>query len=245
MHGEQIEYRADNTLLKGYIAYDATREGRRPGILVIPEWWGLNEYARRRTRMLAELGYTALAVDMYGEGRQASRPEEAQNLASAIRQNLPLAEKRFKAALQVLTTHPTVDQARIAAIGYCFGGGIALAMARAGVDLDGVVSFHGTLPTAPPVRAGSIKTKMLVLTGGADPLVTEGQIAEFKREMEAASAGCQIITYPGAKHAFTNPQADILGREYNMPIAYDPVADRQSWHAMQKFFNEIFKEKAE
>jgi dienelactone hydrolase len=243
VQGEEVSYRAGTTTLKGYLAYDDALEGRRPGILVVHEWWGLTEYVRERARMLAGLGYTALAMDMYGEGRQASHPEEAQAFATSVRENLPLATNRFNAALEVLEKHPTIDPDRTAAIGYCFGGGVVLAMARAGVDLDGVVIFHGHLATDVPARPGEVKAKILVLTGGADPFVPEEQIAAFKQEMEKAGADYRVIVYPGAKHAFTNPEADALGRKHNMPIAYDPEADRKSWQEMQVFLKGIFGQK--
>jgi dienelactone hydrolase len=245
VQGEEVVYRADGTPLVGYFAWDDGVEGRRPGILVVHEWWGHDEYARERARMLAGLGYTALAVDMYGEGRLAAHPAEAQGFAAALRENLPLARKRFMAALAMLRDHPTVDSGQTAAIGYCFGGGIVLAMARAGVDLAGVVSFHGTLATDTPARPGEVKARILVLNGGADSYVTEEQLAAFRREMEAAGADSRVITYPGARHAFTNPRADALGRKFDMPIAYAPEADRKSWQAMREFFEEIFKGEAQ
>jgi dienelactone hydrolase len=147
VQSQEVTYRAGDTVLKGYLAYDDSIQGRRPGILVVHEWWGHNAYARKRARMLAELGYTALAVDMYGEGKQAAHPGDAGKFASEVKQNLPLAKERFMAAMELLKQQPTVDSTHIAAIGYCFGGGIVLEMARAGLDLDGVVSFHGSLGT--------------------------------------------------------------------------------------------------
>jgi dienelactone hydrolase len=241
VQGQEVTYRAGETVLKGYLAYDDSTQCKRPGILVVHEWWGLNAYARKRARMLAELGYTALAVDMYGEGKNATHPKDAGRFSSEVKQNLPLAKARFLAAMELLKQHPTVDPKHIAAIGYCFGGGIVLEMARAGLDLDGVVSFHGSLDTAHPARPGVVKAKVLVLNGADDPFVKPEDIAAFKEEMKAAGVSYRFINYPGAKHAFTNPDADSLGKEFGLPLAYNSDADTQSWQAMQEFFNELFK----
>lgn len=238
----EIDYRSGDTILKGYLAYDSDIQGQRPGILVVHEWWGLNDYARMRARMLAELGYTALAVDMYGEGKTATHPDTAAKFSSAVTEDFPVAQKRFMAGLEVLKQQPTVDPEKIAAIGYCFGGGIVLGMARSGVDIDGVVSFHGTLGVGPKAKPGTIKTRILVLNGADDPFVTVEQIASFKHEMDEAGADYRIINYPGAKHSFTNPQADEFGRKFELPLAYNARADRESWQAMQDFFKEIFRD---
>ncbi len=239
---EEISYQAGNTTLNGYLAFDDSSKERRPGILVVHEWWGLNDYARMRARMLAELGYTALAVDMYGGGKTASHPEDAARFAGEISKNLPLARERFLAALDVLKQHPTVNPAKIAAIGYCFGGGIVLAMARQGVNLDGVVSFHGSIATEHPAESGEVKAKMLVFNGAADPFVTEEQIAKFKKEMETAGVAYRFVNFPGVKHSFTNPEADRFGEKFDLPLAYSPEADEQSWQEMQEFLKEIFSQ---
>jgi dienelactone hydrolase len=241
VQGKEVTYRAADTTMRGYLAYDDAREENRPGILIVHEWWGHTEYARERARMLAELGYTALAVDMYGDGRQALHPEEAARFAAAVRQNLPAAQERFEAALAELRQHPTVDPEKIAAIGYCFGGAVVLEMARAGVDLKGVVSFHGSLATENRAKSGKVKAKVLVLNGADDPLVTPDEIAGFKEEMEAAGVDYRFVNYPGAKHSFTNPRADELGSKFNMPLAYHPEADARSWEAMRQFFDAIFR----
>lgn len=239
--GMEVAYGAGETTMKGYFAYDESLTGKRPGILVVHEWWGLNDYARKRVRMLAELGYPALAVDMYGEGKTAAHPDDAGKFAGELRKNLPLAKARFLAALDFLRQQPTVDASRIAAIGYCFGGGVVLEMARAGVDLDGVASFHGSLETANPVSPGQVRAKVLVLNGADDPFVTPEQIAAFRKEMEAAGVDYRFVNYPGAKHSFTNPEADAFGKKFNLPLAYDPEADRKSWQALQEFFAGIFE----
>jgi dienelactone hydrolase len=241
--GEEVQYKAGNTVLKGYLAWDDAQKGKRPGVLVVHEWWGHNEYARERARMLAALGYTALALDMYGDGHQAHHPEEAGKFSGEVRKNLVLAKQRFDAAQRVLKKHPTVDGNNIAAIGYCFGGAIVLEMARQGESLKGVVSFHGSLNTEQPAKAGKLKARMLVLTGEADPFVPAEQVEAFKKEMDAAKADYKVIAYPGAKHAFTSKGADELGEKFKLPLAYNADADQKSWAEMQAFFKEIFAKK--
>ena len=241
--GEEVQYKAGNTVLKGYLAWDDAVKGKRPGVLVVHEWWGHNEYARERARMLAGLGYTALALDMYGDGHQAHHPDEAGKFSGEVRKNLALAKQRFDAAQQVLKKHPTVDGKNIAAIGYCFGGAIVLEMARQGESLKGVVSFHGSLNTEQPAKAGKVKARMLVLTGEADPFVPAEQVEAFKKEMDAAKASYKVIAYPGAKHAFTSKGADELGQKFSLPLAYNADADQKSWAEMQTFFKEIFAKK--
>lgn len=241
--GEPVEYRANGTVLKGYLAYDDAIKDKRPGVLVVHEWWGHNEYARMRARMLAELGYTALAVDMYGDGKTADHPDTAGKFAGEVRKNLPVAKKRFEAALAQLRKHKTVDPKRVAAIGYCFGGAVVLEMARQGVDLKGVVSFHGALNTESPAQPGKVKAKILVLNGEDDPLVKPEAIEAFKKEMQAAKADYRFVNYPGAKHSFTNPGATELGKKFNLPLEYHPEVDRQSWAEMQAFLEGLFKKR--
>lgn len=238
---QEIDYTVDGTTLKGYLAYDDAIEGERPGVLVVHEWWGMNDYARGRARMLAELGYTAFALDMYGDGRQAHHPDEAGKFASEVMKNQVLAKARFDGALKVLRGQKTVDPKRIAAIGYCFGGAVVLQMARYGEDLAGVVSFHGNLAAASPARPGAVKAKILVLTGGDDSFVPAEQVEQFEKEMDAAQADYRVIVYPGAKHSFTSPEADKYGQEFNLPLAYDKAADEASWQEMQDFFRQVLK----
>ncbi|NIQ92915.1 MAG: dienelactone hydrolase family protein [Desulfuromonadales bacterium] len=240
VRGKEIEYSQNGTEMHGYLAYQTTQNGKRPGVLVVHEWWGHNDYARTRAEMLAGLGYTALALDMYGEGRQASHPKEAGKFAGKLKKDLPLAKKRFQAALEVLEKHPTVDQQRVAAIGYCFGGGIVLEMARAGIDLDAVVSFHGSLATDNPAEAGEVEARVLVLNGAEDPFVTEEQIAAFKKEMQRAEVDYTFVNLPGATHSFTNPAADRLGEKFDLPLAYNAKSDTRSWQIMKDFLAETF-----
>jgi dienelactone hydrolase len=238
--GQEVSYQAGDTVMKGYLAWDDAVQGKRPGILVVHEWWGHNAYVRRRAEMLAALGYTALAVDMYGDGKTAAHPEDAGKFSGAVQKDLPLMKARFEAARRFLEEQPTVDPDRIAAIGYCFGGSVVLEMARTGEDLDGVVSFHGSLGGLGPVT-GEIKARVLVANGADDPFVTAEQIEMFKQDMDAAGANYSFINYPGAKHSFTNPDADKYGEQFGLPLAYNAAADEASWQAMQDFFNLIFK----
>ena len=240
IQGKTVEYSAQGVVMKSYLAYDESVQGKRPGVLLVPEWWGLNDYARRRARMLAELGYTALAVDMFGEGKVVATPDEAGKLSSEAMKNIDVTKTRFMAAVDFLKGQPTVDPSRIAAIGYCFGGGVVLNMARQGVDLKGVVSFHGSLNAVKPAQAGSVKAKILVLSGGADKFITPEQIEGFKQEMIAAGADFRYISYPGALHSFTNPEATESGKKFNMPIAYNAQADEESWSEMKKFLATIY-----
>jgi dienelactone hydrolase len=238
VHGEEVTYTSGTTTMKGYLAYDESQSGKRPGVLVVHEWWGHNEYARKRAKMLAELGYTALAVDMYGNGKQASHPKDAGQFSGEVKNDMPEAKARFDAAMQLLQQQPTVDPERIAAIGYCFGGGIVLEMARMGLDLKAVASFHGSLGTDHPAEKGMVKGKILVANGADDPFTKPEQIASFKQEMDAAGVDYRFVNYPGAKHSFTNPSADQYGKQFNLPLEYNQAADEQSWQAMQQLFKQ-------
>lgn len=239
--GKNVDYSVQGVMLKGYVAYNDKIEGKRPGILVVHEWWGLNDYTRKRARMLAELGYTALAVDMYGEGKQAMHPDDAKAFSSAVMKDFDTAKARFLAAMELLKKEPTVDADQIAAIGYCFGGGVVLNMARQGVDLKGVASFHGSLGAVKPVEARMIKAKIRVYTGADDKFVPAEAVAAFKKEMADAKTDFQVISYPGALHAFTNPEATQLGEKFSLPLAYNAKADKESWADMKKFFDVLFR----
>jgi dienelactone hydrolase len=239
--GKTVEYKSNGTELKGYLAYDNSIKRKRPGILIVHEWWGLNNYIRKRADMIAGLGYTALALDMYGEGKNSDHPADAQKFMTEVMNNMGIGEKRFDAALELLKQQPTVNPNEIAAIGYCFGGAIVLHMAEIGTDLDGVVSFHGELSPTYKTQPGSVKAKILVFTGGADVLVPKAEVNAFKKDMNAAHANYSVIVYPGAMHSFTNPEADKLGKEYNLPLAYNKDADQKSWAEMEKFLKELFK----
>jgi dienelactone hydrolase len=237
---QEVKYISEGTILKGFLVYDKKIEDKRPGVLVVHEWWGLNEYARKRARMLAELGYTALALDMYGDAKTATHPEDAQKFATAIFSNMKTAEDRFMAAYNFLKEQETVEPENIAAIGYCFGGGIVLHMASIGRDLKAVASFHGSLQAIVPPQEGVIKAFVLVCNGAADPFTTPEQIAVFKEEMDSAKVDYKFINYEGAVHSFTSPAADSLGKKFSMPLAYNEKADKESWQEMQNVFNKVF-----
>lgn len=232
----EVVYKAGDTTLKGYLA-KPSGEGKRPGVLVVHEWWGQNDYAKMRARMVADLGYVALAVDMYGDGVTTTDPKKAGELSGAIYKNPEVGIERFKAALAFLRGQEGVDPDRIAAIGYCFGGTTVLTAARAGIDLRGVVSFHGGLaPVGAPAAKGSIKGKVLVCHGGADPLVPKEQFDAFLQEMADSEADWQVSVYGKAKHSFTNPDADKAGMA---PVGYDKTADERSWREMTGFLREV------
>lgn len=238
--GEEITYMSGDTQMKGYIAWDNAVTGKRPGILVVHEWWGHNDYARKRANMLAEQGYTALAVDMYGDGKTASHPGDAGKFATAVRKNMDVAAARFTAALETLASNETVNPEQISAIGYCFGGGIVLAMARRGADLDVVASFHGSVATDKPVAKGQVKARLAVFNGAADPMVTAAQIEAFKAEMDSAGVEYLLVNYPNALHAFTNPDADEYARKFEIPLKYDAEADADSWNQLNVLLREVY-----
>jgi dienelactone hydrolase len=237
---QEVSYTADGVTLKGYLAHDAKVAGPRPGVLVVHEWWGHNDYTRKRARMLAAMGYTALAVDMYGDGKQAAHPEDAQKFMMEVMSNMPIAVARFEAAKKLLSEQPTVDVQKIAAIGYCFGGAVVLHMARTGMDLDGVASFHGNLATQAPAKPGAVKAKIFVAHGADDGFIPAAQIDAFKKEMADAGADLSFVAYPGAKHGFTNPAATENGEKFKIPLAYNAEADQKSWTELEGFLKKVF-----
>lgn len=241
--GKEVSYRADGTTLKGYIAYDDAYKGKRPAVLVVHEWWGHNAYARHRADMLAQQGYTALAVDMYGDGKVAQHPDDAGKFATEVSKNMPMAKARFEAGMQLLRKQKNVDAKEMAAIGYCFGGGVVLNMARMGEPLKAVVSFHGSLSTDTPAQAGQIKARLMSFTGEDDVMITADKVAAFKQEMTDAKADFRVVTYPGVKHSFTNPDADELGKKFNLPMAYNAAADKDSWQQATVFLKDVFSKK--
>ncbi|SIQ33449.1 dienelactone hydrolase family protein [Aquipseudomonas alcaligenes] len=230
---------ADGTRLVGYHAWDDAISGPRPGVIVVHEWWGLNDYAKRRARDLAALGYSALAVDMYGDGRNTQHPDDAKAFMNAALADPAIPKARFQAGLELLKAQPQTDPARLAAIGYCFGGKVVLDMARQGLPLAAVVSFHGALVTATPATPGSVKAKVLVEHGAADSFITPEQIAAFKAEMDQAGADYRFVELPGAKHGFSNPDADAH-KGHGLDLGYQKDADERSWADMQALFKEVF-----
>lgn len=236
---EAVTIQADTATMNSYVAYDASTQGRRPIVLVVPEWWGLNDYPRQRARQLAELGYFAMAVDLYGGGRTAANPQEAQTMATPFYQNPQLGKARIDAALAKARTYPQADTAQTAAIGYCFGGSMVINAANLGSDLDGAVSFHGGLQVVPPQK-DKLKAKYFIAQGGADSFVPEAQVKAFRKSMDSAGAQYTFKTYPNATHAFTNPAATETGKKFNMPIRYNGAADTASWNDMKAFFGTVF-----
>ncbi|UCF21123.1 MAG: dienelactone hydrolase family protein [Gemmatimonadota bacterium] len=234
----EIDYQYGDEPLQGFIAWDAAMAEKRPGVLVVHEWWGHNQHARNQARRLAEAGYVGFALDMYGKGKLATHPEDAQAMAMEATRDPAVTAGRFNAALERLKQDPHVDPERIAAIGYCFGGAVVLTFARAGADLDAVASVHGGMPEPAAVDSGAVKARILVLTGGADPLVPPERVAAFADEMRAAGVDIEVISYPGVRHSFTNPEAGQLGID---ALAYDAEADRRSWAAILEMLEEVFR----
>ncbi len=234
-----IEYKVNGESFTGYLAYDDSVQGKRPGILVAHEWWGHNDYVRKRAEMLAELGYTAFALDMFGTGKLTDHPDEAGKFVQMVTSNIDVAEERFEAAYNLLRNQPTVNPEHIAAVGYCFGGGTALHMARQGMDLDAVVSFHGALATKTPAQDGEVSAELLILTGADDPMVPAEQVEAFRKEMTDANVAFRMYSYPGATHGFTNPEVTELGKRYNLPLAYNAAADADSWEKMREFLRDV------
>lgn len=237
--GEEVKYTLNGAEFTGYLAKPDIANGA--GVLVVHEWWGHNQYVRDRADMLADLGYVALAVDMYGTGKLADHPKTAGKFAGEVRKNMDVGEQRFRAGLDVLTAQNDVDSTKIGAIGYCFGGGVVLEMARRGVPVASVASFHGSLGGLSPVAPGAEKTRVLVLNGADDPFIKPAQIAKFKADMEAANAPYEFINYPGAVHSFTNKGATAIGKKFGIPVAYQAEADKASWEAMKGLFAETLR----
>ena len=233
---QNVEYKHEDTVLEGYLAYDDAAKGKRPGVLVVHEWWGLNDYVRMRVDKLATLGYVAFALDMYGKGIWTDQASKAQELSGHLR-GKPIMRQRARTGLEILRNHEQVDSANIAAIGYCFGGTTVLELAYSGADIAGVVSFHGGLTVPKPEDMSRIKAKILVLHGANDGFISSENIAAFQEGVGKAGADWQMIYYGGAKHSFTNPAAD---KKNINGLAYSPSADERSWKHMQLFFDEIF-----
>ena len=232
-----VEYREGNTILEGYLAFDDEIKGPRPGVMVVHAWKGLGEQDKRRARELAELGYVAFAADIYGKGIRPKNNQEAAAQATIYRSNRQLMRDRANAGLRVLKRNRMVTFNQTAAIGYCFGGGVVLELARSGARVDGVVSFHGNLDTPDPEDAKNIRGKVLVLHGARDPLVPIEQVKGFIREMEMAKVDYQLVMYGDAVHSFSDPSA---GNDPSTGVAYNARADRRSWQDLKTFFAEIF-----
>ena len=236
---ETVVYTLDSLKMNSYVVYDENVQGKRPAVLVIHEWWGLNDYAKRRAKQLAELGYIAMAVDMYGNNRTADNAKDAEKLAMPYYMNPQMAKKVFDSAVSQLKKYEQVDQTKMAGIGYCFGGGMLLNFARMGEPLNGVVSFHGSL-LGTPADKNLTRAEILVCHGEKDDFVN-AQVAPFKKQMDSIGKAITFKTYPNATHAFTNPDATATGQRLKMPIEYNAAADTASWNDMKEFFGRIFR----
>lgn len=235
-----VSYTQGGTALQGYLAYDDAISGKAPGVLVVHEWWGLNDYARERAEKLAHLGYVAFAVDMYGKGKATKHPEQAAEWMKEVNSNMDKWQERALAGLEVLKQQPQVDPHRIAAIGYCFGGATVQVLAYSGVDLKGIVSFHGSLVPPSAEQAKQTKAKLLICHGAQDPMNSPDALSAYITALNASTIDWQLVAFGNTRHGFTNPEADSYGMS---AVAYNPSSDRHSWHYMQSFFKEIFSNK--
>ena len=236
----EVEYPAGDVTAKGFLAMPEGK-GPHPGVLVVHEWWGANDYVRDRARQLAGMGYVALAVDMYGDGKIAGHPKDAGTFAMLVKNNQKLMQERFLGAMEFLKTQEASDNEHIAAIGYCFGGNVVLQMARNGLEgLDGVASFHGALGLRKPQGDNKPTAKVLVCNGADDGFIPAKDITAFKKTMEEAGMTYSFHNYEGAVHGFTNPDADKFGEKFGLPLAYNEEADKKSWAELTKFLEELF-----
>jgi dienelactone hydrolase len=235
-----IAYEYDGTTLKGFLAWDDSIQGKRPGVLVVHEWWGLNDYARKRAEQLAKLGYVAFAADMYGEGKTTDHPKEAGQMAGEVRKNIKNWQGRALAGLKILQGNDLVDSEKIAAIGYCFGGSTALQLAYTGANLAAVVTFHGAPVIPNEEQARAIQAKILICHGALDKFIPEAAMQKLRDALDNAKVDYQVAYYGGAVHSFTVPDAD---RHNIKGISYNRAADRRSWTQMQGLFREVFHSK--
>lgn len=242
MQTQTIEYKVGNQAFTGYLAWEDENDAPRPGVLVVHEWWGHNDFAREQAEKLAAAGYTAFALDMYGSGKLADHPDNAKKFMEEATKDSEQIKERFTAAMDILQKHQSVDPEKIAAQGYCFGGAVVLNMARLGVDLDGVVSYHGALASPIKAEPGQVKAKVQVYTGGADKMVPSTQVAGLVEEMQDAGVDLTLVSFPGVMHSFTNPGADQFAEKYGMPVAYNEEAAARSWKGTLQFYREIFGE---
>jgi dienelactone hydrolase len=234
---EPVTYTDGETTMKGFVVYDDATEAKRPGIVIVHEWWGITKHIHNEARRLAEQGYTAFIADMYGDGETADNPTDANTLSSSVMKNPTVMESRFNAARDQLIKQASVNSQRIGAVGYCFGGAVVLNMARAGADLAAVAGFHALLgPNTPAPAPGIVKAKILILNGADDPFVKREQYDALKKDFDVAKVDYRIIEYPGAVHAFTNPEATELGKKFNLPLRYDAKVDQEAQAEAAKFF---------
>ena len=234
---ETVEYKQGDTTLEGCVIYDQSNPAKRPGVLIVHQWFGITDHEKSRGEMLAKLGYVAFCADIYGKGIRPS-PKEAGSEVGKYKGNRPLLRERVNAALDELKRNELVDTKRVAAIGYCFGGTAVIELARSGADLNGIVSFHGGLDSPNPADGKNIKCKLLICHGADDPTSSVQNVAAFESEMRDARVDWRLIKYGGAVHAFTQPMA---GNDNSKGVAYNERADKRSWEDMKSFFAEIFK----
>jgi dienelactone hydrolase len=228
--------------MKGFVVYDDAKKGKRPGLILVHEWWGITKHMHNEARRFARQGYTVLIADMFGDGKTADNPKDAGALSGSVMKNPQVMESRFNAARETLAQQPSVDASRIGAAGYCFGGAVVLNMARAGADLGAVAGFHASLGlNTPPPAPGTVKAKVLVLNGADDPFVKAEQYQTLEKDFDAAKADYKVIKYPGAVHAFTNPEATVLGKKFNLPLRYDAKANKEAKAAADKLFAQTLK----
>ena len=240
VHTEILTIHLDGHESRSHLAWPAGQQSPQPGVLVIPEFWGLTDHVKNRAYKLAELGYCALAVDVYGEGYVGSTAEEAARSMNNLYDNMETTSKRLREYLKTLKDLKQTDENKTASIGYCLGGALSLHLARMGADVTGVASFHGNLQARVEAKPGAVKSRILVCHGEADTMIPDEQVQNFKKEMDTVGADYKFISYPGAKHGFTNPQATENGRKFNIPTAYSEQADKASWEELLRFFKQIF-----
>lgn len=241
LKSETVTYTVGDRELSGYLVYDDAVSGKRPGVIVVHEWWGHDEYARSRADKLAKEGYTAFALDMYGSGRLASHPKDAKGFMMEVLQNKDLMHARFKAGLEVLQSHATVDRSKTGALGYCFGGNVLLDMARAGVDLDAIAAFHASLGATIPATPNSVKAQVKVFNGADDPFINPENLTELLNGMELGGADFEYVSYPGVLHSFTSMGATAKGEKLGLPLKYDAEADMDSWERTLTMLENSFK----
>src|SRR5258706_1771268 len=241
---EPVTYKDGETTMKGFIVYDDAAKGKRPGLVLVHEWWGITKHTHSEARRFAQQGYTAFIADMYGDAKTADNPKDAGALSGGVMKDPKAMESRFKAAQADLAKQAKVNPKKIGAVGYCFGGAVVLNMARTGDDLKAVAGFHASLGLNTPAPApGTVKAKILILNGADDPFVKKEQYEALKKDFDAAKADYRIIEYPGAVHAFTNPEATELGKKFNLPLKYDAKVDREAKAEASKFFAGVFGKK--
>lgn len=242
IQSKEISYTSDGIEMTGYLAWDAARTGPRPGVIVVHEWWGRNDYPKKRAEMLAELGYAGFALDLYGGATTAANPDEAGGLMNGLLEDLPGLRARFNAALACLREQDIVDAGQVAAIGYCLGGGVVLHMARYGADLKAVGSFHGSLGlgVAAEGEGEAVAARLVAYHAEGDPFVPNEQLEALVADLDAANASYQVIQLPGALHGFSNPMATTNGEKYGLPLAYNELADEASWAHLQMELKHVF-----